>query len=160
MHGPIFSATFSNIAVTAVQDMFEFLTSAACRIAICEIDIGQNTEVGDAQDESLALELIRGFTVAGSAGSAVTPTNYDARSRAAVTVVNRNNTGLATTSGSVVRATSFNVRSGWLYRPRWDGAVDERPVISPSSSFVVRLPVAPADSVSMYATILFQELGL
>lgn len=157
----IFSASFSNIAVTAAQDLFELATGATSRIAICEIDIEQNTEAGDAADEMLAVELIRGYTTTGSAGAPVTPVNYRPWSRVSPVTVARNNTGLAANgSPETVRASAFNVRSGWLYRPRWDGLVDERPYIAASSRFVVRLPAAPADSVSFYGTIIWQELGL
>jgi hypothetical protein len=162
MRGPIFSAVIDNIAVTAIQDIFELVTSANSRIAICGMDIVQNTDFGDAAAEGLFLRLIRGHSTTGSGGAAVTPSNHEPWSRAAVTTCARNNTTPATGgSPQTMVATGFNVQAGYFYRPRWsDGGFDERIMVAESSRFVVNMPAAPIDSISINATIWWQELGL
>jgi hypothetical protein len=77
MNGPIFTATFSAIAVSAAQDVFELITGATSRIEICEVFLGQYSDVGDAAAEMLSVQIVRGHTVVGSGGAAVTPANLE-----------------------------------------------------------------------------------
>lgn len=159
MEGPIFSATFQNIAVTAAQDLFQLLTSSTTRIAIVEIDIGQFSDAGDAQDELLSLDLVRGNTADGSGGSAVTPVNLKPWSRTSPVTVARNNTTAASGGGAIVHSTSFNVRQGWYWKPEHNQMFDDRFFVEVSQRFCVRIS-APTDSLSMQGTIKWQELGL
>lgn len=164
MNGPIFTATFSAIAVSAAQDVFELTTHATSRIEICEIVLGQYSDAGDAAAEMLSVQLIRGYTTAGSGGAAVTPANFEPWSRAAVTTVARNNTTVATVGTAVIlHSEAFNVQGGWLYRPLKTRDDNERPRIEAAGAtnglFVVRI-TAPADAVTMNGTIKFRETGL
>lgn len=160
MNGPIFTATFSAIAVSAAQDVFELTTAATSRIEICEIFLGQYSDAGDAAAEMLSVQIIRGHTTAGSGGAAVTPANFEPWSRAAVTTVARNNTTVAADGTAVVlHSEAFNVQGGWLYKPLKTEHDNERPKIAISSIVVVRI-TAPADAVTMNGTIKFREIGL
>lgn len=165
MQGPIFSAAIDNIAVSAIQDLFEIATDATTRIAICGIDLFQNTDFGDAQAETLALRIIRGLGTTGSGGSAVTPKNHKPWSRVSPCTVARNNTTPAVIgagTSDVLLSTGFNVQAGFFYRPRWVDStdVDERIFCEKNSRIVVNLPAAPADSITVFGTIWWQELGL
>lgn len=160
MNGPIYTATFSAIAVSAAQDVFELTTAATSRIEICEIFLGQYSDAGDAAAEMLSVQIIRGHTTAGSGGAAVTPANFEPWSRAAVTTVARNNTTVAADGSPIVlHSEAFNVQGGWLYRPLKTELDNERPKIAISSIVVVRI-TAPADAVTMNGTIKFREIGL
>ena len=161
MNGPIFTATFSAVAVSAAQDVFELTTAATSRIEICEIFLGQYSDAGDAAAEMLSVQIVRGHTVAGSGGAAVTPTNFEPWSRDAVTTVARNNTTIAADGTAVVlHSEAFNVQGGWLYKPfKFSNTDNERPKIEASGSVVVRI-TAPADAVTMNGTIKFREIGL
>lgn len=160
MQGPIFTATFSAVAVSAAQDLFEIVAPANSRIAICEIDIGQYSDAGDAQAEMLSMQIIRGYTTSGSGGSALTPSNLSPWSRTSGATVEANNTTLVQDgTGAILHATSFNVQAGWYYRPKYDEKFDERIRLEVSTRLVVRI-TAPADAITMNGTLRYQELGL
>jgi len=158
MQGPIYTATFTAVAVSAAQDLFEIVAPASKRIAICEIDVGQYSDAGDAQAEMLSLLMLRGYTSAGTGGSALTAANRSSKGRASGATVLANNTTVASGgTPTTVRATSFNVQAGWYYRPRFDVVFDERDIVEPGQRFVVRI-TAPADAVTMNGTLKYQEL--
>jgi hypothetical protein len=164
MNGPIFTATFSAIAVSAAQDVFQLTTHATSRIEICEIFLGQYSDAGDAAAEMLSVQLVRGHTTTGSGGAAVTPVNFEPWSRAAVTTVLRNNTTIAADGTAVIlHSEAFNVQGGWLYKPFKSGDDNERPKVEAAGAtnglFVVRI-TAPADAVTMNGTIKWREYGL
>ena len=160
----VFTATFSAIAVSAAQDVFELTTHATSRIEICEIYLGQYSDAGDAAAELLSVQIVRGHTTAGSGGAAVTPGRFDPWSRAAVTTVARNNTTIAADGTAVIlHSEAFNVQAGWVYRPLRTDLINERPKVEHTGAtnglLVVRI-TAPADAVTMNGTIKWRELGL
>jgi hypothetical protein len=154
--GPVYSGVVSGVAVSATQDVFELVTHTSSRVRIREIRIGQYSDFGDAASEILGVQLIRGFTTSGSGGSTVTPAKMNQTTgRAAVTVVEANNTTLATTgTGTVIYSDAWNIQSGWWYAPH----ETEMPIIEVSTRFVVRI-TTPADAITMNATIVFEEIG-
>lgn len=155
--GPVYAVTFTAVAVTAAQDLFEITTSATTRALIRGIRIGQYTDAGDAAAEILSILLIRGYTVSGSGGSAATPANLRGWSGAptAASACEVNNTTVANTGTAVtLLADTFNVQAGWSYYP----APDDHIVLDVSQRLVVRI-TAPADSLTMNGTLLFQEIG-
>jgi hypothetical protein len=154
--GGIFTATFSAIAVTAAQDFFEIVAGATTAVRIREIRIGQYTDFGDAAAEILPISLVRGHTTTGSGGAAVTPVNLASWSRASTCTVARNNTTIAA-NGSAVTLISdvMNAAAGWWYYP----PEEEMIWLEKSTRFCVRLLGAPADSLTMNGTIIFEEMG-
>lgn len=160
---PIYTATFKAIAVTAAQDLFELVAPSNSRVRIREIIIGQYSDSGDAEAEQLSISLVRGDTVAGSGGSSVTPNNVRGQSGAptASSTVKRNNTTIANTSGVDIRSEVWNVQAPYIYAPDppRDGEDDERITLALSQRFCVRLNGAPADSITVNATLVFEELG-
>lgn len=160
MNGPIFTATFSAIAVSAAQDAFQLTAHATSRIEICEIFLGQYSDAGDAAAEMLSVQIVRGHTTTGSGGAAVTPANFEPWSRAAVTVAARNNTTIAADGTAVIlHSEAFNVQGGWLYKPFFGADSNERPKAEAGQIIVVRI-TAPADAVTMNGTIKWREIGL
>lgn len=157
-----FTATFSAVAVSAAQDVFEIVAHASSRVSICEISLGQYSDAGEAEAELLSIQVIRGFTTTGSGGAAVTPANLSPWSRAAVTTVARNNTTVAQDgTGVTLISDVMNVQAGWAYRPQYDPlnpTTDERIWLAPGDRLVVRI-TAPADAVTMNGTIKFEEVG-
>jgi hypothetical protein len=164
---PIYTATFAAVAISAAQDVFDITAAAGAaieRVRIREIKLNQYTDFGDAQAEILSVTLIRGFTTVGSGGSAVTPTNLESWSRAAVTTVLANNTTVAQDgTGSVLIADAWNVAAGWSLRDVLSGGargIDPAdPVIKLASGerLVVRI-TAPADSITCNGTLVFEEV--
>ena len=155
--GNIYVATFAAVAVTAAQDVFEITAPSNSRVAIREIRIGQYSDAGDSQAEMLSVTVIRGHSTSGSGGTSPTPVPImgHAGVAASTTSVEANNTTIASSGTPVTLcADSFNVMAGWRYYP----VPDERPIITNSGILVVRI-TAPADSLTLSGTIVFEEVG-
>lgn len=158
--GRMYIAQFNEVAVTAAQDLFEIAAPSTGVIVIHEWSIGQNTDVGDAQDEVLRIEEVRGdgTVTSGSGGSTPTPEPIDNGYGASGATVEANNTTrMATGTGTldVLRQYFWNVRVGLekVYTP------ETRPVISPSDRWTLSLDDTPADSITMSGSIVFEEIG-
>lgn len=153
----VYSAPFSAIAVTAAQDLWEIVAPSDSLVAIREIRFGQYTDFGDAAAEILGVTMTRGHTTSGSGGSTITPVNFRAETGAAsaTTTVERNNTTQAATSGTVIFADAWNIQAPYLLIPAED---DQRFIIKASQRFVISI-TAPADSITMNGTVIFEELG-
>jgi hypothetical protein len=152
----IFNATFSAVAVSAAQDVFEIVTPANVRARIREVRLGQYTDFGDAAAEILSVTVIRGFTTSGSGGSVVTPAKPKPWTPASLCTVEANNTTVANTGTTeTLIADTFNIAAGWWYRPDQE----EMLWLDESSRLVVRI-TAPADSLTMNGTIVYDEMGM
>ncbi len=159
----VFSAAFSAVAISAAQDLFEIVAPANSRVRLLEIDIAQYSDFGDAQAEIISLTMLRGHTVSGSGGSTLTPVNVNPYGRAAGTVVEANNTVVATTNGVLLWASGWHVQAGFLWVPPEQSPNGVLPfrrhiIIKPSQRFVVRITL-PADAVTTNGSILFEEIG-
>lgn len=155
--GNIYVATFTAVAVSAAQDVFEIVAPANSRIAIREVRLGQYSDAGDAQAEMLSVTIVRGHATSGSGGTSATPAPIagHAGALASTATVEVNNTTIAADGTAVTLcADSFNVMGGWRYYP----VPEERPIVTNSGRLVVRVTV-PADAVTMNGTLVFEELG-
>lgn len=154
----IYFATFSAVAVSAAQDIFEITAPTGIPVAIREITFGQYSDFGDAQAELISIVLRRGHTTTGSGGSTLTPETRTglAGATAAQSVVKANNTTVAT-SGTAVNliADTFNVAAGWTYRP----LPEERIILQPGIRLVARITL-PTDAITANGTLVFEELGI
>lgn len=158
--GRFYTAQFNEVAVTAAQDLFEIAAPSTGIVIIHEWSISQNTDYGDAQDEVLRIEEVRGDgTVAsGSGGSTVTPQPNDNGDGAASSTVEANNTTrMAVGTGvlDILRQYGWNVRVGLekVYTP------ETRPVIAPSDRWTLSLDDTPADSITISGHVIFEEIG-
>lgn len=153
--GRMYSAVSQGVAVTAAQDLMSLLATAAVRIKIHAIFIGQSSDAGDAQDELLRIRIRRGMTTVGSGGTTATPVDL-ALTGTAATATCRINDTTAASAGTIqeVHEECFNVRQGWVYLP----TPDMRPICEISTRIAVNLPVAPADSLTLSITVYFEEL--
>jgi len=149
-----YAITFAAVAATAAQDLVEITAASTRRVKILGWEIGQSTEAGDAEDEQLRLELIRGYTTSGSGGGAFTPLPLDPAEPAALAAAEINNTTLATAgTPQILHATALNVRAGHIWIP----TPDMRPLIAVSTRIVLRMNSTPTDSVSFSGTLYFEE---
>lgn len=155
----MYTVLFNSVAVTVAQDFFEITAPATRVLVVHQLELAQSTEVGDAQDEMLALTIRRGTsaTTSGSGGTSATPAPVQANQGAAAFTAEVNNTTVMTggTITSLV-STGWNVRAvptTWMWTP------ETRPVVSPSERLVVRLDGAPADSVTVSGTMWVEEIG-
>lgn len=151
----IYTAVFNNVAVTAVQDLFEIVAASDAVVLLHDIHLSQNTDVGDAAEEVLRIELTSGHITSGSAGSAPTAIPRNIGQAAFGGTVGVNNTTQAS-AGTIVThyVWNWNIRVGFdkIFTP------ETRPRIAPGTRMCLELPAAPADSVTMSGSITFEEI--
>lgn len=154
--GRIYTAQFTDVAVTAIQDLFEIVAPSTAVVVIHDLHISQRSDVGDAAEEILSIQLTSGHTTSGSGGSSYTPIKKEVGDAAFGGTVEVNNTTQAV-SGTIVTHYSWQ----WNIRGPFDKVwtPETRPVLSPSRRACVELPVAPADSLTMSGSITFEEIG-
>ena len=154
--GRMYTATFSAVAVTAVQDLFEVVAPADAAVVLYAVYLSQSSDVGDAAEEMLQVAIKSGATTSGSGGTAPTPPPLSLGNPAFGGTVEVNNTTVAS-AGTIVthHKESFNSRAGWQYIP----TPEMRKVLSPSARMTVELLTTPADSLTMDGTIYFEEVG-
>lgn len=155
--GKMYSAEFEGVAVTAAQDFFELAPADDKPIKIHAIYLSQSSDVGDAAEEILRIKCISGHATTGSGGGTSTPAALESHGDAAGTVVEVNNTTIASAgTGIDLHSDAFNIRTGWIWIP----TPEMRHRISQATGvlYVVRLMAAPTDSLTMSGTIYFEEL--
>lgn len=158
MSGRIYSVVFGAVAVAAAQDLFELSAAANKPIELVGIIIAQAgaADVGDAQEEVLRIQVVRGNTTSGSGGSAVTPRPVKRTDPAAGFAAEANNTTVASAGTAVtLYEDGFNVRAGHLFMFP-EGC---EPDAINGELLCLRLPTAPADSITLSGTLLVRELG-
>jgi hypothetical protein len=151
--GRVYSASFEEVAVTVAQDLFEVVGPSDASVIIHSVTITQSSDAGDAQAEMLPILIHRG-TATGSGGTTVTPSPLQVGDAAFGGTVEANNTSQSV-EGTFLYAEAFNVQIGFYYLP----PPEDRPVLSPSALFIVELQSAPADSLTMSGTVIFEEVG-
>ena len=155
----MYAATFTGVAVTAQQDLFEISAPATGIVIIHRCTISQVTEVGEAQEEGLQIALRRGATASGSGGTTVTPAAGGAMENsgpAFTGVVEANNTTVANTGTiTTLHVEGWNVRAPFDYLP----TPECRPILSPSQRAVFNLGTTPADSITVSGVLVFEWLG-
>ena len=158
--GRMYTAVAKGIAVTAAQDIFEIASPTDAVTIIHSFVISQSTELGDAQEEQLLFTTNRGVgtVTSGSGGSTITPQPISDGDPAYGGTVERNNTTqMAVGTGTLEELEAFvwNLRIPYMqiYTP------ETRPVISPGNRWTLELESTPADSVTITASITFEEVG-
>lgn len=151
----IYTAVFNNVAATAIQDLFEIVAASDAVVLLHDIHLSQNTDVGDAAEEVLRIELTSGHTTSGSGGSATTAIPRNIGQSAYGGTVEVNNTTQAS-AGTIVThyVWNWNIRVGFdkIFTP------ETRPRIAPGTRMCLELPAAPADSVTMSGSVTFEEI--
>lgn len=134
-------------AFTAQIDVFELLSAAGKPGILLGFEIGQTSEIGDAQEEMLTLVLKRttGAPTSGSGGGTSTFISTRPNDTApGITLETGNTTKL--TGGTSVEVARFgwNVRMPLLYVP----VPEERVVFDAATRLVLELVTTPADSIA------------
>jgi hypothetical protein len=152
----IYSAPFSAIAVTAQIDIFELVNPSTHASELVALLLAQTTDLGDAAEEILTLDFIRGHTTSGSGGGTITPAALNGLLGAFGGTVERTNTTLAT-GGTPVTCftTGWNIRDAG---PIEISIPEGRTRFAPSERMVIRTGAAPADSITISGTALFRAL--
>lgn len=153
MAGRLYTVVFSGVAVTAQQDLFEINCNNKS-LQITRISLAQETEIGDAMEEMLHLNLKTGMTTSGSGGSAPTPQPVDISDAAAAFTAEVNNTTKSSTGTiSTKLVDAWNIRAPYLWLP----TPEEKFVISGTTRLALELATTPADSITMNGTMVIEE---
>lgn len=142
-------------------DWFELIAGSTSALALLGLDIGQTTEVTDAQEEQIDYYIKRasGTYTSGSGGaSAGTPGPVRPGDAAATfTAEIRNTTRIAVGTGALVTLhnSSFNIRAGLdkLWTPETAFGC------GPSQALAIGMTGAPTDSITWVATAYVAELA-
>ncbi len=155
MSGRIYTMSFSNVTLSAVQDMLAVYAGSSKIFAVLSVNIGQVTGTSVA-NQRIRLRYLPVTVTAGSGGSAGTLKPF-VSGDAAPTITGRiNDTVQATTNGTAVDLwdDQWNIINGFLWVP----PIPSRPpVIGISGAFIVSLDTAPATIVSN-ASVTVEEL--
>jgi hypothetical protein len=145
-------------AVTTSIDIFEFVPADDKPIVIHELHVWQTSDVGDAAEEILGISWRRKYTTSGSGGGTATAVPANASDTAAGFSLECRNTTVANTgTPEVVFLDGWNVRAPYLWAP---ADPNDRPVCTQKETQIVfRLDAAPADSLTMNAMAIVEELG-
>lgn len=158
MYGRRYTISFQEVAVSAVQDLFEVLVPSDACMALHSLRLSQSSDSGDSEDEQLYVSIRRvtGSPTSGSGGSSATPAKHSTGDSAAgITAEVNNTTQLSGGTNTVLDGFAWNVRAGELCVPM----PDDRYIFSPSERLVVELETAPADAVTMSGSIVVSEIG-
>lgn len=157
--GQIYDAVFEDIAVSALQDLFEILAPADAIVVVHGFEILQTSDVGDAAEEILRIETVRGLgATSGSGGATITPQAKEEGFAGPGSTVERNNTTrMIAGGGSLETLEDF----GWNIRIPLEKiwTPEARPIISASDRWTLALPSAPADAITMSGKVTFEEVG-
>jgi hypothetical protein len=156
--GRMYMAPINVGAHTAALDFFELLTAAEKPALLHGFELGQSTELGDAQEEyiPLALKRVTGAPTSGSGGSTSTFQPTDPNSTAtSMTLETGNTTKLTGGTSAELGRIIWNVRGGTLWLPPPEGRI----VVAGGTRLVLEELAAPADSITgPIGWILAEEL--
>lgn len=151
---PMYSVTFSAVAVSAQSDLFEVVCPSAGLVFIHGYELFQTSDHGDAQAEGLQLLWVRGHTTSGSGGSSATPVKQTTIDAAASATCEVNNTTIASSGTTTTyMAGGWNVQGG---AEKW-WTPETRPILRNAERGVLRMS-APADAITLSGTLYFEEL--
>lgn len=142
-------------AASGDYDLFELVPVDDRPIELVALFVGQKSEVGDAQDEMLALSIVTDNTTS-SNGTAATPRPLDPRDGGAGFTAEVLGSTIATAGTPItVHIDTFNVRAGYqlilpeFMRPKVDQA---------DTAMYIRLTTAVADDLTLSGTAYIREL--
>src|SRR4051812_5420485 len=116
MPGRMYTVSTAGVSASAAQDLIEITPADDKPIVIHAVYLSQTSDFGDAQDEVLRWEIIRGFTASGSAGTAPTPRPSNRSDAAAAFTAEMNNTTVATTgTTNTLHEDGWNVRTSGVW---------------------------------------------
>lgn len=153
---PFAAATVTNAGGNA--DLWEFLPADDKPIKLRGFLIGQTSEVGDAAEEGVELQIIRlAATVTSSNGTGVTPVPVDSADAAAgfTAEVNGSTVATTTTTTTVIASIPWNVRSSPLEWVPYDA--NYAPKAKQGEGLFIRLITTVADDVTMGGFAVIEE---
>jgi hypothetical protein len=134
-------------AYTAARTVLQLNAPATRAVVLLRVWISQTTSETATQEE---VQILR-TTTAGT-GTSVTPVGI--QPPVPSSTATRNHTAEGTAGDSLIEE-GWEIRAGWLYLP----VPEERITVPPSGRIALKIPVAPAASITIAAGITFAEIG-
>ncbi len=152
----VYSAVFSGVSVSVVQDLFELTAGSGVVVRLHEVHISQDS-AETSEQLAVSIKRIMPTATSGSGGSAVTPAKLAIGDPSATSTVERNNTTQASSNDQIVtmRRHGENVLNGW----HWVFTPESRIDVPPSGMIVVSLENAPSGALTMSGELIFEEIG-
>lgn len=151
--GRIYTVSFQNVTISAVQDMIAIKAGASNPIAILSVNIGQITGTSVA-NQRIRLQQAGTFSF-GSGGTTPTPAKWIQSDAATAATAHCNDTTPSASTFTDLWDDQWNIVNGFLWVP----PVPSRPpVIAVAGGFRVTLDTAPASLVTNM-TVTYEELG-
>lgn len=154
--GRFYAVNFTPTALTASADLFELTPADDRPILIHGYRVWQTSDTGDAQEEVLTLNMVRGNTSSGTGGSAATPARKNRTDpTASFTAEVGNGTQASGGTTETPYSTGWNVRAPLevVFTPEQRVRCDQG-----DTMIVLRLGSAPADSLTIGCSVDVEEL--
>jgi len=156
--GRMYCCTLAPTAITVAADLFELTPADDKPVIVHGFRVFQTSDVGDAQDEILGLAWVRGNATSGSGGNAAANAVPKAAgdSTSGFTFESGNTTAASTGTPVTCYQTGWNVRAPLevVFTP------EQRIVCTQGQSLLVlRMLGAPADSLTIGASVDVEEIG-
>lgn len=157
--GVLYSTQTSAVTLAEARDFYEVLAATAKPVLIHGWFLYQISDVGDAAEEIVRLDVVRGVgtVTSGSGGTSpsVHPIN-DNHAAVAATIEANNTTRMVVGTGTLETLESYgwNVRIPWfhLFTP------ELRPRVNPGDRWTLALPTAPTDALTFGSTLWLEEI--
>ncbi len=149
--GRMFTVSFTDVAVTAQQDLFQIEANTVPAI-IHAVFLSQISDVGDAAAENLSI-LIRRVT--DTVTNDLAEVKLDTGSGVALADLAINETSELTTGAEVVHSEAWNIAIPFIWMP----PPEMRIIVQVGNALVVNLNTTPADELTMSGTMYFEEQG-
>lgn len=155
--GRIYTVSFSAVAVTVAQDLFEGLLPADMCVSLHEVKVTQSSDAGDAASEQIRVSIRRVVgPTPGSGGSSPTPAKHQTGDVVSTVGWEANNTTQSSGgTNTLIIPDVENVHNGVHYLP----IPEDRIMYSPAEYILVELEDAPADSLTMSGYLTYEEIG-
>lgn len=157
MLGRVYVVDLAPTAITVAADLVELTPADDKPIAILGFELLQTTDVGDAAEEIIGVEWIRGHTTSGSGGATPTPRPVNPSDAAAgFTAETLNTTAASVGTTNILQHHGWNIRipTQIVYTP------EQYPMASQANTtLLLRMMAAPADSITISGQIVVMELG-
>lgn len=149
--GRIYTVSFTEVAVTAQQDLFQ-IEAVTVPAIIHAVYLSQSSDVGDAAAEGLSI-LIRRVTDALT--NVTAEAQLDTGDAAANADLNVNDTTELVTGAQNVHTEVWNIALPFVYLP----PPELRIVIPVDDALTINLNTTPADEITMSGVMYFEEIG-
>lgn len=157
MLGRIYIVDLAETAITVAADLCELTPADDKPIAVIGMELYQTTDLGDAAEEIIGVQWVRGNATSGSGGNTPTPRPTNPSSAAAgFTAETMNTTAASTGTAVILQHHGWNIRipTPWTYTP------EEYPMASQGNTLLVlRMVAAPVDSITIGGYVKVLELG-